>query len=76
MHWLKYVSLNRKDRLKNIRGATLKVAILVDVSGAFRAILSVYQCVTVPSYMSLPDTLWMYLTLVGQQNVNGAAFEY
>ena len=32
MHWLKYVKLNRKDRLK--------------ICGAYSAIVSVYQCVT------------------------------
>ena len=35
MHWLKYVRLNRKDRLKNMRGTTLEVAMLADVSGAY-----------------------------------------
>ena len=44
MHWLKYVRLNRKDRLKNMHSVTLEVAMLADVS----AILSVYQCVTEP----------------------------
>ena len=46
MHWRKYVRLNRKDRLKNMRDTTLEVAMLADVSGAHKAILSVYQCVT------------------------------
>ena len=46
MHWLKYARLNRKDRLKNVRGTTLEVAIIVDVSGAYSAISSVYRCVT------------------------------
>ena len=32
-HWLNYARLNRKDRLNNIRGTTLEVAILADVSG-------------------------------------------
>ena len=35
-------TLDRKDRLKNRRGTTLKVAMLADVSGAPSAILSVY----------------------------------
>ena len=48
MHWLKYVRLNRKDRLKNMRGMTLEVAMLADVSGAYSAIYNVYQCVTGP----------------------------
>ena len=47
MHWLKYVRLNRKDRLKNMR-ATLEVAMLADVSGAYSAISSVDLCVTGP----------------------------
>ena len=48
MHWLKYVRLNRKDRLNNMRGTTLEVAILADVNGAYSAISSVKQCVTGP----------------------------
>ena len=48
MHWLKYVRVNRKDRLKNMRGMTLEVAMLADVSRAYSAISSVYQCVTGP----------------------------
>ena len=55
MHYLKYVRLYRKDRLKNMRGTTLEVAMLAD--------------------MSLRHALWMYLTLIGQQNDNGAALE-
>ena len=47
MHWLKYVRLNKKDQLKKMRGMTLEVAILADFSGAYRAILCVYLCVTV-----------------------------
>ena len=42
MNWLKNVRLNRKDRLENMSGATLEVAMLADVRGAFRAISSVY----------------------------------
>ena len=48
MHWLKYVRLNRKDRLKNMRATTLEVAMLADVSGAYSAISSVNVCVTGP----------------------------
>ena len=48
MLWLKYIRLNRKDRLKNMHGTTLEVAMLADVSGAYSAISSVYQCVTGP----------------------------
>ena len=48
MHWLKYVRLNRKDQLKNMRGKTLEVAMIADASGAYSAICSVYQCVTRP----------------------------
>ena len=46
MHWLKCVRLNRKDRLKNMHGTTLEVAMLADVSRAYSVISSVYQCVT------------------------------
>ena len=48
MHWLKCVWSNRKDRLKNMRGTTLKVAMLADFSGAYSAISSIYQCATRP----------------------------
>ena len=48
MHELKYVRLNRKDRLINMRGSTPEVAILADVSEAHSAIASVYQCLTGP----------------------------
>ena len=41
MHWLKYARLNRKDRLKNMRGMTLEVAMLADVSWAYSAISNV-----------------------------------
>ena len=41
MHWPKYVRLNRKDRLKSMRGTTLEVAMLADVSGAYSSISSV-----------------------------------
>ena len=46
MHWLQY--LNRKDRLKNVRGTTQEVAMLTDVSRAYSAISSVNLCVTGP----------------------------
>ena len=79
MHWLKYVRLKKKDRLKNIRGTTLEVVMLhlANVSGAYSAISSVYQYVTGPGDMSLchSRSVWMYLTLIGQQNVNGAVLE-
>ena len=42
----KHVRFNRKDWLKYMRGTTLEVAMLADVSGAYSAISSVYQCVT------------------------------
>ena len=48
MHWLKYVRINRINRLKNMRGTTLEVGMLANVSGAYNAISSVYQCVTGP----------------------------
>ena len=46
MRWLKYVRLNRKRPVENMGGTTLEVTILADVSGAYSAISSVYQCVT------------------------------
>ena len=39
MLWLKYVRLNRKDWLKNMRGMTLEVAMLADVRGAYSEFL-------------------------------------
>ena len=48
MLWLKYVMLNRKDRLKNMRASTLEVPMLADVSGTYSAISSVNLCVTGP----------------------------
>ena len=45
---LAYVRLNRKGRLKNMRGAPLEVVKLADASGAYIAISSVNQCVTGP----------------------------
>ena len=48
MHRFKYLRLNSKDRLKNMRGRTLEVAMLADVSGTCSAISYVYQYVTEP----------------------------
>ena len=48
MHWLKYIRLNRKDRLKNMHATTLEVTMLADISGAYSPISSVYQCVPGP----------------------------
>ena len=48
MHWLKYVGLNKKDLLKNMRATTLEVAMLADVNGAYSAISSVNLCMTGP----------------------------
>ena len=55
MHWQKYVRLNRKDRLKNKCGMAPEVAMLADVSGAYSAISSVYQCVTGPLWHDSVD---------------------
>ena len=63
---------NRNDRLKNMRGTTLEVTKLADVSGAYRAISNERLG---PSDMSLRHSLWIYLTPIGQQNVNGAALD-
>ena len=46
---------------------TRKVAMLADVNKSHSAISSIYQCVV----MSLRHSLWMCLTLNGQQNING-----
>ena len=48
MQWLKYIRLNRKDRLKSKCGTTPEVDMLADVSGAHIAISSVYQSMTGP----------------------------
>ena len=48
MHWLKYIRINRKDQLKNMRATTLEVAMLADVSRAYSAISNVNLCVTEP----------------------------
>ena len=48
MYRLKYVSLNRRDRLKNMRSTTQEVAMLADVSGAYSVFFNVYQCMTGP----------------------------
>ena len=56
-------------------GTTLIVAMLADVSGAYSAISSVNLCVTGHLWMSLRPSLSIYLTLIGQQNVNGAALK-
>ena len=45
---IKCIRFIRKDRLKNIRGTTRKVAMLADVSDAHIAISSFYQCATGP----------------------------
>ena len=42
--WLKYVTLKRKDQLKNMNDTTVEVAMLADVSGPYSVISSVYQC--------------------------------
>ena len=61
-----------------MRGTTLEVAMLANVIGAYSAISSVNICVTGPleSDISFHHSLWMNLTLIGQQNINGAALEY
>ena len=41
MHWLKYIKVNRKDRLKIMHGTALEVAILADIRETHSAI---YQC--------------------------------
>ena len=48
MHWLKYVRLNRKDLLKNMRATTLEVAMLADVSGPTMRFLVLTVCYWTP----------------------------
>ena len=43
-----------KKRLENMRGATLEVAMIADVSDVYSVISNVY-------------CLWMYLALIGQK---------
>ena len=75
MHLPKNIRLIRKDRSKIMRGMTLEVAMQADVSGAYSAISNVYKVRLGPSDMSLRHYLWVCFTLIGQQNVNGAALE-
>ena len=44
-----------------MRGKTLEVAMLADVSGAYNTISNVYQCVS--------------MIMIGQANVNGVALQ-
>ena len=72
MHWLKYVRLNRKDRLKKMRATTLEVAMLADVSGAYSAISSANLCVYwAPQTSAFVTPFRCTWILIGQQNVNG-----
>ena len=59
MHWLKHVRLNRKDRLKNMRGTTLEVTMLADVSEALNAISNVYSTLICQQNVNLDDLLWI-----------------
>ena len=56
-----------------MQGTTLEVAMLADISGAYSTISSVNLCVT--GSLWLRHSLWVYLTLIGHQNFNGAATE-
>ena len=76
MNWLKYVRLNRKaDRLKNMIGTTLGVAMLATSAGPTVRFLVFINVLLGPSDMSLRHSIWIYLTPIGQQNINGAALE-
>ena len=48
MYWLKCVRLNRKDWLKNMRGRTLEVTMLANISESHSAISTVYQYLSRP----------------------------
>ena len=52
-----------------MRSTTPEVAMLADVIESHSATTSVYQYVT---GTSLHHSFWMYLTVIGQQNVDGA----
>ena len=41
--WLKYARLNRKDRLKDMRGTTFEVAMLADVSESHSLPISTFK---------------------------------
>ena len=49
---------------------------LDDVSESHTAISSVYQCMYLgPNHKGLGHSIWMYLTLIGQQNADGTPLE-
>ena len=52
MHWLKYVGLHRKERLKNMCGATLEVAMLANVS-----LRCDFQCLPMCDWAPLTSSL-------------------
>ena len=76
MHYLKYVRLNRKDRLKSMRGMTFEVSLLADIIKSHSAI-SFISPMCDWAHVSLCHSLWMYLslTLIDQQKVNGSALK-
>ena len=58
-----------------MRGTTLEVAMLADVSWAHSAISNASNVWPGTSDMGFRHSLWMYLNLIGQQNINGAYLE-
>ena len=68
IHKLKYPRLNRTDRLKNMRGTTLEVAMLADVSGAHSAISSIItMCDWAPVSMTQAFVTPFGWTLIGHK---------
>ena len=70
MHWLTYVRLDRKDRLKNMRGTTLEEAMIADISRAPVRFLVFSNVWLGPSDMNLLHSFldeldsWLVNTLV------------
>ena len=62
MYWLKYIRLNRIDRLKNMHGTTLEVAMLANVNGAKVRFWEFNNVWLGPSEMSLCHSLWCACT--------------
>ena len=60
MHLLKYVRLNRNDRLKNMRATTLEVAMLDDVSGVYSTISSDWAPLT-SAFVTPSGCTWLWL---------------
>ena len=60
MHWLKYVRLKKKDRLKNMLGTRPEVAMLADIDESHSAISSVYSLSILNSHRVFHDLFKNY----------------